>query len=156
MSSKVTIKHYGKIERGKIVYYNPLLFLEVTKELEGREFELVIKEKHKRVSTDAHGYYRGGIIGECLKSNLFAGWEREEIHEHFAGLFLNYVTHEKCLDKKGNTIYKEVIKKTSTSNLSSKEMFEYCEKCIQWCAENEIIIHSPEQYFLGRFKTIEK
>lgn len=154
--SKVILKHYGKREKGKVIYYNPLLFLETLDELEGKEFECVYKEKHKRVSTDAHGYYRAGIIGECLKSELFGGWDKEDIHKHFAGLFLTYVTHEKCLDKKGNTIYKEVILKQSTADLSSKEMFEYCEKCIQWCAEHEIIIHTPEQYQLNRFKTIEK
>jgi hypothetical protein len=152
--SKVTLKHYGVVTKGKLVYFNPLLFLEVITQLEGKEFELVIKEKHKRVSTDAHGYYRAGIIGECLKSELFAGWEREDIHKHFSDMFLSVVTHQKCFDKKGNTIHKEVILKQSTADLSSKEMFEYCEKCIQWCAEEGIVIHTPEQYRLGIFKTI--
>ncbi len=153
--SKVTLKHYGVISKGKEVFYNKPLYLEVISELEGKEFELIIKEKHKRVSSDAHGYYRGAIIGECLKSEIFRGWEREEIHEFFAGEFLTYVVTEKYL-KNGNTIYKEVLRKTSTANLSSKEMFDFCEKCIQWCAENEIIIHTPEQYQLGRFKTISR
>lgn len=148
------MKHYGVVTKGKVMYYNPLLFLEVISQLEGKQFELIIKEKHKRVSSDAHGFYRAGVIGECMKSEMFAGWEREEIHEHFTGLYLTYVTHEKCF-KDGKTIYKEVIKKESTASLSSKDMFDYCQKCIMWCAQNDIIIHSPEEYRLGKFKTIE-
>ncbi len=153
--SKVTLKHYGVITKGKEVFYNKPLYLEVISELEGKEFDLVIKEKHKKVSTDAHGYYRAGIIGECLKSEIFGGWDRDEIHEFFSDEFLTYTVTEKYL-KNGATIYREKIKKTSTSELNSKEMFEYCEKCIRWCADNEIIIHTPEQYLLCKFKTIER
>lgn len=153
--SKTIIKHYGKIIKGKMVCYNESLYQETIYELEGKEFELIIKEKSRKASTDAHGYYRAGIIGECLKSEVFGGWDREEIHDHFASLFLTYVTHEKALYD-GKTIFKEVIKKQSTADLNSKEMFEYCEKCIRWCAQHEITIHTPEQYHLSKFKTIEK
>ena len=150
--SQVILKHYGKIEKGKVIYYNPMLFISTQKQLEGKEFELILKEKAKRVSHDAHAYYRAGIIGECMENEMFGGWDREEIHEHFVGLFLSEVVVEKAFDKKGNTIHKESIKKRSTSSLSSKEMKEFTENCIRWCAEHDIIIKTSEQYQLNKFK----
>jgi hypothetical protein len=153
MAKKTILKHFGKIINGKCIYYNNDLHNEYLHDLEGQEFEETIKLKHKKVSNDAHGYYRGGILGECMEYEIFAGWEREEIHvRHFARMFLTYKRVIKYLDGL-ETKFKEEKYILSTGDLSSKEMFEFCERCIQWCAENGIIIQSPEQYILGKFKT---
>ena len=79
----VVLKHYGKIIGGKRRYYNPDLHNESLKSLEGKEFEEVIKEKHKRVSQDAHGYYRGGVIGTAMEFEMFNGWTKDDIHDFF-------------------------------------------------------------------------
>ena len=150
--SKVKYRLYGVIRNGIKKYYNPNLYNTVMAELEGKEFEEVTTEKHKRVSSDHHGFYRAGIVGECAKSEMFGGWTRDEIHDSFADMFLSYKVAEKRI-RDGKTIYVEVTKKESTSGISSKEMAEFCEKCIQWCAENNIIIHDPEEYKLGKYKT---
>ena len=148
MAKKTILKHFGKIVNGKRIYYNFNLHIETLHDLEGQDFEEVIKLKHKKVSNDAHGYYRGGILGECMEYEMFRGWERDEIHQHFATLFLRYTVNVMT-----ETVFREEKKIQSTSDLSSKEMFEFCEKCIQWCAENGIVIHSPESYILGKYKT---
>ena len=156
MPKKVTLRHYGKVVSGKRIYYNELLHKESVYALEGQEFEEVIKLKHKTVSTDAHGYYRGGILGECMGYEIFRGWDREEIHAgHFAPMFLSWQKTVKYMAGE-ETMYRDVTVIDSTASLSSKEMFEFCEKCIQWCAEHGIIINSPEQYLLGKFKTETK
>lgn len=153
MPNNTTIRHYGRVVNGKKIYYNNDLYRETLASIEGQEFEEVIKPRRKKVSNDAHGYYRGGIIGECLNSEIFAGWNRDEIHEsHFAPMFLSYTTTIKYIAGK-ETMYREEKRVQSTATLSSKEMFEFCEKCIQWCAENDIIIHTPEEYLLGKFET---
>lgn len=152
MAKHTTIKHFGKIVKGKRIYYNPELHAESLHALEGKEFEEVIKLRFKKVSNDFHGYYRGGIIGECLDSNIFAGWERNEIHDFFAQMFLTYAKTIKFIGSKG-THYREQVNTISTSSLSSKEMSEFCDKVIQWCAENGIIIHSPEEYLMSKYKT---
>jgi hypothetical protein len=153
MAKNVIIKHRGKVVNGKRIYDNFNLHIESIHDLEGQRFEETIKLEHKSVSNDAHGYYRGGVLGECMDYELFRGWERAEIHEHFAGLYLSYKKHTKYIDKSENTSFKEETKTQSTADLSSKEMFEYCERCIQWCAERGIIIKTPEEYYLGKYKT---
>lgn len=152
--SKVKYRLYGIIRNGVKKYYNPNLYNTVMAELEGKEFEEVTIEKHKAVSSDHHGFYRAGIVGECAKAEMFGGWTREEIHKMFADMFLSYVITEKRI-KDGKTIYVEKVEKESTSGINSKEMAEFCEKCIQWCAENGIIIHDPEDYKLGKYQTRE-
>lgn len=153
MAKSVILKHFGKVINGKRIYYNNDLHNEYVRDLEGQEFEEKIKLKHKKVSNDAHGYYRGGILGECIEFEMFRGWEREEIHQHFARLFLKYRFVVKYIQPDGTTSFVESERIQSTAELSSKEMFEFCEKCIHWCAEQGIIIRTPQEYLLGKFKT---
>lgn len=156
MAKHTTIKHFGKVVNGKRIYYNERLHNEYLFDLDGKEFEEVIKVKFKKVSTDAHGYYRGGILGECLNFELFRGWTRGEIHElHFAPMFLSYTNTVKYIAGE-ETMYRDKVEVLSTSSLSSKEMFEFCERCIQWLAEKGIVVHTPEEYLLGKYKTKEK
>ncbi len=152
MAKKVIIKHRGKIINGKRIYDNQPLHTESLHDLEGQRFEEIIKLEYKKVSNDAHGYYRGGVLGECMEYELFGGWDREDVHEHFARLFLSHKVTIKYVGEI-TTTFKEETKIQSTSDLSSKEMFEYCERCIQWCAERGIIIKTPEEYYLGKYKT---
>ena len=153
MARNLVLKHFGKVVNGKRIYYNNDLHNESVRDLEGQEFEETIKLKHKKVSTDAHGYYRGGILGECMEYEMFKSWEREEIHaRHFAPMFLSYKRSVKYLAGE-ETLFRDETQIISTSSLSSKEMFEFCEKCIHWCANHGIIIRTPEEYLLGKYQT---
>lgn len=156
MAKQTTIRHFGKVVNGKRIYYNRELHDEYVYALEGQEFEEVIKVKFRKVSTDAHGYYRGGILGECLNYEMFRGWTRDEIHDlHFAPMFLSYTRTIKYMAG-DQTMYREKQEITSTSSISSKQMFEFCERCIQWLAERGIVVHTPQQYLLGKYKTETK
>ncbi len=86
----VTLKHYGKIVNGKEIYYNPDLHQETLNSLEGKEFEEILKEKHKKVSEDAFGYYYGGVIGEAMEYEMFGGWSKDDIDDFFSSMFLTY------------------------------------------------------------------
>ena len=46
---EVTIKHYGKIVKGVKHYYNPKLYSQNLLELEGKEFEEVLREKNAKL-----------------------------------------------------------------------------------------------------------
>ncbi len=153
MSKKVILKHFGTVTNGRRIYYNDLLHIEALHDLEGEEFEETIKLKHVKVSNDAHGYYRGGILGECMEYEIFKGWEREEIHtRHFAPMFLTIKRTVKYLAGE-ETLFRDEYYIHSTADLNTREMFEFCEKCIVWCAEHGIIIKTPEQYLLNKYKT---
>lgn len=156
MAKKTTIKHFGKVVNGKRIYHNTDLHNEYVSDMEGQEFEEVIKVRSKRVSTDAHGYYRGGILGECMNYEMFRGWTRSELHDlHFAPMFLTYIGMIKYIAGE-ETVYREEKKIRSTSSLNSKEMFEFCERCIQWLAEHGIVVHTPQEYLLDKYKTEER
>lgn len=153
MSKKTVNKHYGKIVNGRRQYYNFDLHAETLHDLEGQEFVEVLRLKPKKVSHDAHGYYRAGILGTAMEYEMFKGWEREEIHDdHFSELFLTYKKTVKYMAG-DQTMYREKTVKRSTAELTSSEMFEFCEKCIQWLAERGIVVHTPEEYLLGKYKT---
>jgi hypothetical protein len=152
MAKQAIIKHFGKVVNGKRIYYRPELHIEALHDLEGQEFEEVIKLKFKKVTNDAHGFYRGGILGECMDYELFAGWERDDIHEHFARLFLSHKRMVKYIAG-DETMFREETIVQSSGDLSTREMFQFCQKCIQWCAEKGIVIKDPEQYYLDKYKT---
>ncbi len=152
----VLLKHYGKIINGKKIYYNHDLYLESVKALEGFEFEEVLKEKHKKVSEDAFGYYYGGVIGEAMKYEMFGGWSKDDIDDFFSSLFLTYNKTLCLIDDNGKQIFHTIKKvESKSSGFSSKKMKAFTDKCIQWLAENGIVVHSSEQYLAGKYKTIE-
>jgi len=149
----LTFRHFGLVKKGNLIYYNTDLLQQSIKDLEGKEFELVLKEKYKKASEDAFGYYFGGIIQEALKYEIFGGWTKEEVDDFFSDMFLSY-TKTLCIKPtNGFEEFKTIRKVESKSNLSSKRMKEFTEKVIVWLAENGIIVQSSENYLLGKYKT---
>ncbi len=150
--AKITYHLFGKVTNGNLVHYNYPLFKQVLSQLEGLEFDLVLKEKHKNVSLDTHGFYRAGVIKECLNYEMFGGWTDDECHEFFADMFLSYVKTIKVITSQG-TAYREKRETASTAGLNQREMNEYVDLVITWLAGQGIVIQSPESYFLGKYKT---
>ena len=150
----VTLKHFGKIVKGKRLYYNPDLHSETIASLEGQEFEEVIKLKHKKVSTDAYGYYYGCVIKTALEFELFGGWDKEDVDDFFTKKFLTY--HKTvCLKYTDVTEDFSAIPKTPSKGqgFSSNRMKEYTDRCIMWLAENGIIVPPSENFIAGKYKT---
>jgi hypothetical protein len=144
-------RHYGKVVNHKPIFKDEAFYQKNIDALEGKEFEIVMKEKHKKVSEDTHAYYRAGIIEECLKYEIFGGWNKEEVHAHFARMFLSYLVEEKHLVD-GEVLFLTVKKTESTADITQKEMNEFVDNVIQWCAEQGIVILSPEQYYLKKHR----
>lgn len=151
--SEVTIKHFGKIVKGVKHYYNPKLHAQTLSELEGKEFEEITREKIKRISLDAHGYYRGGVLGTAMECEMFGGWERDDIHDFFAKMFLAY-TKTNILRLPDGTERTILIKKVqSTANIGKTKMKVFTDKVIVWLAQHGVVVLSPEEYELGKYKT---
>lgn len=147
---KPEIKLHGIVKRSKKVYYNPDLYVKVLQELEGKEFEEIVKEKQEKPSKNTHGFYRGGIIASCLTTEKFAGWDKDEIDDFFCNMFLS----EK-IEKVFGTTRTEITRIGSTGDLNQKEMNEFIEKVIHWLSEEGIEILSPEQYNLSKYRIIK-
>ncbi len=151
--SRLNLKHPAKIIRGKIETYNKSLWQHHIFSLEGKEVEIIIKEKQKKPTLDQFAYYRGGILGTCHRSEMFSYFDnQDQIHEnYFAPKFLSY----KQLVVFPNEKY-EVTKIKSMSELNRKETAEFIDRVIADCEMNGIHILSPEEYYQTHYKTIYK
>jgi hypothetical protein len=141
---KVTVKHYGIVERGKKKYYQPDLYERQLQSLEGKRFVEIIQECKQKPSVSQFNYYRGGILPTCYQSEMFCHLDnKDKIHDlYFAKKFL---THRELVVLKDEKY--EVNITRSLADLSQDEMSEFIEKVLAKCAELDIDILSPEQYY---------
>lgn len=144
----IPLKHFGKVVNGKMVFYNDSLHKEAVKSLEGKEFEVILKEKSKRVTTDQHGYYRKGVLGTALEFEIFGGWSKDELHDFLADKFLMEGYSKQIGDK-----WVEVHKTRSTASLNRKEMAQFIDNCIKWLATQGIVVLDSEHYILQQYKS---
>ncbi len=145
--SKPSIRHFGHIKNGKKFYDNPERYRQQIASLEGRRFVEVIEKYTERRTLSQNNYYRGIILEECLKSDLFCYYDnKEDLHEEiFAKKFLKYVIERQVGDKKFN-----VTKYRSTAELNKEEFSEFINKVIIWLAQQGIVILDPQEYSLKK------
>jgi len=148
--AKPQIKHYGKVINGKMRFHNEPLWEQQRLALEGKEFELVIKEKHKKPTNDQYSYYFGGILGTCHESEMFSHFDKpQDIHDdYFSPKFLSY---SKMVVMK-NERY-QIKQYHRLSELTRKELGEFIDKVIAWCETEGIHILTSEQYYTNQFNT---
>lgn len=142
------IRHHGRIENGRIIHYNEELYQQQLQALEGKEFVLVIEERHRKPSPSQQGFYRGGILPSCHNSELFFHFDKpEDIHtDFFAPKFLGYTTvvqlpHEKYEQKHVKSL----------ADVTDKEMTAFIDRVLAFCAENDIVILEPDNYLNKKY-----
>ncbi len=148
----ITLRHFGRIlDNGNISFYNSEMWEQQRFILRGKEFELTIKERHKRPSVNQIGYYFGGILRTCLTCEAFSHFQTvEDIHKDiFAPMFLSYQT--KVYLGKASWMVNHV---RGLGDLSKSETSEFVEKVLMWCAENEINILPSDQYVEKYYREI--
>lgn len=131
-------------------FHNKALWYQQLGVLEGQEFELVIKKRHRKITNDQYGFYYGGILTSCFESELFSNFDKSaDVHLYFEDRFLTYKTMIIVGDTK-----KEVIRTKSLSSLTKVEMSEFIERVLAHCrADLGITILDPEQYYIELYKT---
>jgi hypothetical protein len=140
----VTIRHFGRVlPNGNISFYNVELWQEQRESLAGKEFELTIKERHKRPSVSQFGYYWGGILKTCLQHESFSHYTTvEELHkEVMAPMFLSYQIRIVVGKKKWD---KTMVK--SLTELNKRETSEFIDNVLNFVAQEGVLILPPEQY----------
>lgn len=147
------LKHPGKVIRGKLNFYNVQLWNQQLDALEGKEYDLVIKEKHKKPTLDQFGYYRGGILTTCHSSDIFMHFDKpDDIHEnYFAPKFLSYTVMVQLPNEKY-----ELKKVRSMADLTREETAIFIDRVLADCAELGIHVLSPEEYYTENYKTINR
>lgn len=138
---------------GRKVYHNKALYYQQIALLEGKEFEEVIKVRHRKVTDDQYGFYFGGVLTTCFETELFSAFDKAaDIHIYFQDKFLSYKTVVIVGDEK-----KEIIRHRSLTELNKQEMSDFINKVIHHCREDlNIIILSPEEYYTENYRTIKK
>jgi hypothetical protein len=142
--ANITIKHFGRVlPNGNISFYNVELWQEQRESLAGKEFELTIKDRHKRPSVSQFGYYWGAILKTCLQNESFSHYTTvEELHkEVMAPMFLCYQVRVVVGKKKYD---KHMVK--SLTELNKKETSEFIDNVLNFVAQEGVIVLSPESY----------
>lgn len=150
---KVEVKHFGKMsENGNPYFYHLDLWNDQRMSLAGKEFEIILKEKHKRPSLNQFGYYFGCILGVCLTCNEFQHYQtRDEIHKNvFAPMFLSYKI-KVVVGKK--SWLKDVSR--SLADLSKSETSEFIQNVLNFCAQEGIVIPEAESYVDKHYREID-
>lgn len=121
-----------------MIFDNKESFLNAVKTLEGKRFELTLKEKGVQRSSRQHRTY--WLYCEWCEQSEWAkenGWEKEDFHEFFKAEFLGMVEYE--VDGK---IYS---KSKSTTKVNRKEFsMELLPKIQRWAAGKNIYLPDPE------------
>lgn len=140
----VDIKHYGRVENGKKIYYNQPLYANQLQSLEGQQFVEIIKAIRRKPSISQYNYYRGGILPTCYQSEMFCHLDnKDEVHSlYFAPKFL---THKKLAIIGGKQI--EVPETRSLADLTQDEMTIFITKVKADCEMNNISIGDPQDYY---------
>lgn len=161
MSSKEIILK-GTVRKGQFLFKRKKLAQRIIDGLEGKEFEMVLSEEEPDKSTSQLGYYFGGIIrNTCMKTELFAGWEFDEIDDFFRKRFLSYkkelVRYLRIKDSPRRR--KLVVSAKVTERLESLSRYKmriFLEKVIMFLATEKIYPLDPNEYKLKRYSQIQK
>lgn len=150
---KTLVNHYGVIKNGKKYYFNPKLYEDNMRMLEGQQFVETIKKVHKKPSVSTYNYYFGGVLATCHTTEMFSHLDKkEDIHtDYFGPKFLAY---KKLVNIGGQN--KEIWILPSLADINQEAFSEFIEKCKIECAMLGIIVLEPDQYYNKYYHDREK
>ncbi len=159
MATEILVNHLFTVKNRVVRYHNPeLRFASLDAiEAQGGEGFDVARVKSKRISNDTYAYFFGGIVNTALQFNCFAGWDKEVFRKEYEDLFLSEETLVIYRNDEGEETHRRIIKShRSIADCNQKEMNEFCERVIQDLAEKGIVVLTPEQYYLEKYKSINE
>ena len=149
---KAQIKHQAKVVNGKVIYFNHELYSNQLFQLEGKQVDGIIKERHRRASADQFGYYFGGILKACHESEYFHHFDKsDDIDVYFEDKFRSY----RRMVILPNERY-EIKKHRGLSEMSITEVAEFIERVLAHCVELGITVLTPQEYNITHYSSIIK
>ncbi len=122
--------HHADVRDGKVILWNREAFYKQVRALEGKRIEVDL-DVHRDRRSDGQNRYFHGVVVPMISEHL--GWEKEEIKEYLKQKFL-------LVERDGRQFCRP------TSTLDTKDMAEFCDRCIRWAAiELELYIPDPGQ-----------
>lgn len=126
----MNIIHEGRVDKGQLHLKNKSRYLVQLSKLDGKEIELIIRQKKSQRSLDQNSYYWGVVVA-ILGDHC--GYDPEEMHEALKFKFL----------RKGKEGLETV---TSTTDLNTKEFEDYLERIRRWASmELNCFIPQPNE-----------
>ena len=148
---EVIVRHKASVRKGKISFRKPIVNQNNIERLEGKDIYVMYEEVYDPKTTDQLGYYFGGIIrATCMETELFGGWEFNDIDREFRTMFLTFTKYKEL----GNGEKVPIIYVDELRDLSKTRMSKFTENVLNWLAIHEIYPLEPEEYKLGKYKTI--
>ena len=135
------VKHKGKVTDGELYLNNVEYYKLCLKEFEGKEIEVVVKEKEKDPTLRQYGYYYGVVLPTALKDETFGGWTKEELDAYLKNNFL-----QKTKLKILNNVPVELRYSPSKAIITKEEMTEFLNKVIIFLAQQGIIVPESHEY----------
>lgn len=135
--------HPGKVLYGKFLSNNIRLWEMELKQLEGKEVEMLIREKKERKSSSQLALYFGVIIKKyCMPDEQFGGWDEWDIDQYFRWE----------LTKHNKTVKDQTFLAVDDIRTYTKEqMTIFIEGVLNILAEMNIYIDDPEQFKLNKY-----
>ncbi len=155
MSKEIQYAHRGIVKSGQFLPDRPDMLNKEFSSFEDKRIIVSIEKETKSRTPSQLGYYFGGIIqGECMNSNSFSGWTKEEIHQYFMKKLRRYskTMHYESEDR---TIIQYFTEDFSAYN--REKMTKYIEDVKNYLANEEsIICKEPEEYLLNKYENKRK
>jgi len=135
------VKHKGKVTNGELYLNNVEYYKLCLKEFEGKEIEVIVKEKEKDPTLRQYGYYFGVVLPTALEDETFGGWSKEELDAYLKSNFL-----QKTKLKILNNVPVELRYSPSKAVITKEEMTEFLNKVIIFLAQQGIIVPESHEY----------
>ena len=135
------VKHKGKVTNGELYLNNVEYYNLCLKEYEGKEIEVIVKEKEKDPTLRQYGYYYGVVLPTALRDETFGGWTKEELDAYLKNNFL-----QKTKLKILNNVPVELRYSPSKAIITKEEMTEFLNKVIIFLAQQGIVVPESHEY----------
>lgn len=147
----VNRRKVGIVLQGVRIYDNQVLNQKTIDALEGQRFQEWIEPEWVAAGPNQLAFLHGVLCVEPLQSNVYAGWEKEELLNHYLDLFASdFTIKEKTLpDGKRKEIV--IRKKERISKMGKKRLSEFIEKIIVHLVQEGIEISDTNDYLLKKY-----
>jgi len=112
----------ARIDKGRILYGDPVQYSRVLSALEGQEVSVSIKPRHKSRSNRQNRYYRGCVL------EILSDWNGDIPDDWHEWLKMKFLSTEKEINGE------RFIYARSTTTLSTSEFEDYMQKIREWAS----------------------
>ena len=151
MTRKNRILFKGIVKNGKQIYDHPDLRKSFLEQIEGQRFEEITDIESKPKTRSQLGYLWGGIIeATCMASNVFAGWNKEDICDYLLSELTSYPKEIEYPDghRKVMVVHDRLI------DYDKEQLKVFIDRVIIFLADtHKLVVLTPDEYMTKKYFT---